>query len=71
MYYRKTPLLGPGIGSFSNANNYVFDELIAEIKQIQNLQSVIYKSNLALNYLHSKIRGLPVSIKEKTNYVGL
>jgi len=28
--YRKTPLLVPGVGQFSNANFYVLDQLIGE-----------------------------------------
>jgi len=35
--YRKTPLLVPGVGPFSNANIYVLVQLIAEIKT--NLES--------------------------------
>ncbi len=30
--YRKTPLLVPGVDSFSNANIYLLDQLIAETK---------------------------------------
>jgi hypothetical protein len=31
-YTRKTPLLVPGVGSFSNSNIYALDQLIAETK---------------------------------------
>jgi hypothetical protein len=32
MAYRKTLFLVPGVGSFSNANSFVLDQFIAEIK---------------------------------------
>jgi len=32
LLYRKTPLLVPGLGPFSNSNSFVLDQLIAEAK---------------------------------------
>jgi hypothetical protein len=50
--YRKTPLLVPGEGQFSNANFYVLDQLIEETKT--DLKSSI--SPLLSPILHQIIR---------------
>jgi hypothetical protein len=40
--YRKTQLLVPGVGPFSNANIYLLDQLIEETKTDLKLYQVFY-----------------------------
>jgi hypothetical protein len=54
--YRKTPLLVPGIGPFSNANIYVLDLLIAE--KIMDLKSSSFS-------LLDQVLGLIIKHKNK------